>query len=50
MKLVMIQGDLMAQYEGRKQMSVLKVNHWDFDVSGYVELLRTQGVEAFSKL
>jgi hypothetical protein len=49
MKLVMIQGDHIAFYEGRKQVVLVKVNDWDFDVPGFVEDLRVLGLKALDQ-
>lgn len=47
MKLVLIQGNYMANYEGREQRSVIEAHNWDFDVRAVVETFRTEGAKAF---
>lgn len=46
MKLVLIQGDYMAHYEGRKQDVIIHVDTWDFDVRNFIEDFRTRGEKA----
>jgi hypothetical protein len=43
MKLVLIQGGYMANYDGRKQETVVQVHNWDFDVKPFVEEFRVLG-------
>jgi hypothetical protein len=43
MKLVMIQGNHIASYEGRKQTALVRVDHWDFAVSEFIEGFRVSG-------
>jgi hypothetical protein len=49
MKLVLIQGDHMANYTGRAQEAIVKVHNWDgFDVRVSVEAFRLAGARAFA--
>ena len=46
MKLVLIQGTMLAQYEGRQQLQTIRLESWDYDydMKMFVEEFRVNGV------
>lgn len=49
MKLVLIQGNALASYEGRKQTAVVLLDSWDFDgMHAWIEEFRVSGPQALA--